>query len=313
MPVEIDVENLSISCTAETIWSELAAAARKEGFFVPVRPISERAAVEEWLMEDIPSMGVLGYGPPYSAIRGLKLTTGSGSGITTGYAELSDFSSSTNLSALLLGSRGELASLGRATFKLVPLGELRSISYAVPIAGLLPFVEEVLKGAPALYHIEFCAAKGNAAVQIIVEGAKELCHLAERKIDELAKKMGAQRGTARELYEAARGAGEWRVPLPVLRDAVEKLLAAGELAGIVERGCVRIKATPSEELSNVWGEKGYIMLQAREQGAAEAGLSARLKRVFDPDGRLCPKGKLAAAARKFKEPRVRGPLNTDKR
>jgi len=300
MPVDIDTKNLNISCTSGTKWSELAGVARKEGFFVPVQPLSEKAAVEDWLMEDLPSMGVLGYGPAYSALRSMELTAGSGAGISTGYPSISDFASSTNLSALLLGSRGELAKLKCAVFKLVPLGELRNISYAVPTSGLLPFVEEVLKSAPALYHIEFRAAAEEAAVQIIVQGAGKLCALAAKTIDALAMKMGAKPGNEQELYEAAKGAEEWRVPLPVLRDAMEKLSAAGELAGIVERGSVRLRASPSRELALGWGEKGYFRLQAEDESAGAAVLSARLKRIFDPDGSLCPKGKLAEAARKLK-------------
>jgi glycolate oxidase len=301
MPVDIDAKNLCISCPAETVWSELAGAARKKGFFVPVQPLSHKATVADWLMEDLPSRGVLGYGPPYSAIRKLELTAGSGADITTGYTELSDFASSSNLSALMLGSRGQLAKPRRAAFKLVPLGELRRMSYSVPVTGLLPMVEEVLKGAPALYHIEFYASGGEATVLIIAEGDAKLCILADKRIEQIAMKTGASRAESRSLYEAAKGGEEWRVPLPALRETIEKLSAAGQLAGIVERGCVRIKAAPSEDISRIWGEKGYIMLQSQEVSEGASGLSARLKRVFDPDGTLCPKSKLSAAASKLGE------------
>lgn len=301
MPVDIDAKNLSISCTADTKWSELSKAAGKEGFFVPVQPLSGKAMVGDWLMGDLPSMGVLRYGPVYSALRSLELATGSGAIISTGYPGISDFASSSNLSALMLGSRGELGELRRAAFKLVPLGELRSMFYAVPVPGLLPFVGEALKGAPSLYHIEFRAFGGEAAVRIVVEGESKLCAIAEEKADELAARMGARRTEARELYGAARGAGEWRIPITVLGEALEHLATAGELAGIVERGCVRLRATPSQELARGWAQKGHIMLQAVDADAGAAGLSARVKQVFDPDGKLHPKGKLAAAATGLEE------------
>ncbi len=301
MPVDVDANNLSISCSADTKWSEVAEAAGKAGFFVLVQPLSGNTTAGDWLMNGLPSRGVLGYGQPYSAIRHLKLRAGSGSTITFGYKALSDFASASNIGALLLGSRGELAMLKSVSFKLGPLGGRRTLAYGLPVPELLPFVGDLLGSAPALYHIEFSAAREEAAVQIIVEGDEALCGIAERVVGEIAAKRGARPMEARALHDAKTGAGEWRIPMPLLRESLEALSDSGGLSGIVERGCVRISASPTDELARSWAEKGHPGLGAADPDGGAAGLSARLKLVFDPEGTLNPKGRLAAAAAKLKE------------
>jgi glycolate oxidase len=301
MSVEIDTKNLSVSCPSKTSWRELSEAARKKGFFVPVQPIFGNALVQDWLMEDLPSMGGLKYGTVYSALRDMKLTTGSRAVISTGYPGLSDFASGTNLSALLLGSRGELAAPNAAVFKLVPLGEIRSLFYDVPVPGLMKFMADAWGNDPAVYHIEFSTDGKQAAVRIMLEGDTTICAIAEKRIEGLAAKAGAKRVDARELYGAASGAGEWRLPMAILRESFETLAGAGGLAGIVERGGVRVKASPPAEVAKSWADMGYRRLGSADVNEGVARLCAQLIRVFDPDQRLSGGSALAASARELEE------------
>jgi len=301
MSVEIDAKNLSISCPAKTSWRELSGAARKKGYFVPVQPLSGNALVQDWLMEDIPSMGVLKYGTVYSALRDMELTTGSRAAISTGYPGLSDFASGTNLGALLVGSRGELATPKAAVFKLVPLGELRSLFYDVAVSGLLQFVVDTWGNDPAVYHIEFRTDGKQAAVRIMLEGDSRLCAIAENRVEVVAGRSGARKIEARELYGAATGAGEWRLPITVLRESLDVLAETGGLAGIVERGSVRIKASPSAELAKIWADKGHKRLGSADVTEGVARLCARLLRVFDPELRISGDSAFAASARELEE------------
>ncbi|MEM4728731.1 MAG: FAD-binding protein [Thermoplasmata archaeon] len=298
MPVSIDVKNLSAACTADTRWSELRGAVQREGFFVPVQPLSEETTVARWLMEDLPSMGVLRYGTPRSAIRALEIETGSGARVTTGHPTLSDFSSSLDLTGLFLFSRGELGALRRAIFRLAPLGELRRLNFTAP-ARALPDLLGALGAAPGVYHIEFKVAGSDIALGLILEGAAELCAAAEKRISEIAERAGASAGAARGLYTACSAQEDWRLPTAVFRECCEELLAAGEFAGLVERGRVRLRASPPPKFAALWAEKGSPV--GRPSGAGEGALrlSARTKRILDPTGKLCPGGELAAAARKL--------------
>jgi len=301
MAVEIDNENLSASCKADTRWAALSKEARERGFFVPVQPLSDAVKAGEWLMGGLPSMGALRYGPPCAAVRRLELTTGAGTEIRTGFPALSDFASSSNLSALLLGSGGELGRLSGATFKLVPLGRMHAVTLELPAGGLVPLVSEMLSKVPALYHIEFGVRQGRAVLRAIVQGEEALCALAMSKLEGLAAGAGAGRSEAPAPYLAASGAGEWHLPLGLVGGALPELAAAAEVAGIVERGRVRLKATPPEGMVKAWAEQGHLELRARK-GPGEAGpLPALVKQVFDPHGSLNPKGPLAAEARKLEE------------
>ncbi|MGQ9582804.1 MAG: FAD-binding protein [Thermoplasmatota archaeon] len=308
MPVEVDAENLSVSSTAGTIWSELERAARERGFIVPVQPLSERVTVGEWLMGDLPSRGALRHGPPASAVRWMELETGAGAVISAGYRAVSDFASSINLRGLLAGSRGELAQLRRAAFRLSPLGELRAIHYEVPVHNLMEMVEGVMRSCAALYHIELRAEGGEAALNVVLEGPGGLCSLAEKRLEELSARAGARRAEGGELYGSAGGSGEWRVPMPLLKEQLGVLAKAGDVAGVVEGALARIKASPPDELERKWAERGIRGLRTDDWGEAGLGLSAHLKRAFDPRGRLRGGGGLAEAARRLGEGRSKGSL-----
>jgi glycolate oxidase len=294
MSAELDAGNLSISCKADTKWGAVAGAARKAGFLVPVQPLSEKDTTAEWLMEDRPSMGSLKYGTPASAVRSLRLTAGSGAGIVTGYPALSDFASGSNIGAMLLGTGAEFARLKSATFKLVPLGELRALHFTVPASGLLPLVEAAVKAVPALYHVDFSAAGAEAVARFIVEGDAAVCAIAEARLREVAAAAGARPAEPRSPYETAAGAGEWRLPLCALAGAAEALAASGGFAGIVERGIVRVKASPPDGLAKAWADRGHVILHGAYTPGETATLAARVKQAFDPEGRLEPKGALAA-------------------
>jgi len=301
MPVDVDAKNLSVSCPANARWSDVAAAARKQGFLVPVQPLSGSALVGDWLMAGGPSMGGHKYGSSAFALRGMELSCGSGARITTGFPAISDFASGTCLGALLVGSRGELATPGRAVFKLVPLGELRHLFYELPHAGLMDFLSDAAGADPAVYHIEFYTDGKTAAVRMVLEGDPGLCDIAHKRIDGSAQRYGARPAGERELFGPAEGAGEWRLPLPVLREASEALAGAGGFCGIVEGGWARTKARPPAGLEKSWADMGHPMLGSASAKDGAARLAARVKRVFDPDSAISPKSGIARAAMELEQ------------
>jgi len=129
--LNIDEENLTMTCQAGVSWKQAYDAAWEKGMLLGSYPSSAPSAtLAGWISTAGIGVGNYKYGSAGDNIRSMKVVIPDGSIVDTGFETLSDNMSGYNLNRLFVGAEGTLGVICEVTFKLTPRPEvLRPIAY----------------------------------------------------------------------------------------------------------------------------------------------------------------------------------------
>ena len=145
--LEIDKENLTVTCQSGVLLMELAAAVEAEGLFYPPDPGEKTATIGGNISTNAGGMRAVKYGVTRDYVRELKVVLPDGRMITLG-GKTAKNSSGYSLLQLMVGAEGTLGVVVEATLRLVPLPRFfRSL--------LVPFADNRLC-MEAMTHLLSC-------------------------------------------------------------------------------------------------------------------------------------------------------------
>ncbi len=118
--LEIDKENLTVTCQCGVLLMELAQAVEAEGLFYPPDPGEKTATIGGNIMTNAGGMRAVKYGVTRDYVRELKVVLPDGRLVTLG-GKTAKNSSGYSLMQLMIGSEGTLGVVVEATLRLIPL------------------------------------------------------------------------------------------------------------------------------------------------------------------------------------------------
>lgn len=118
--LEIDKENLTVTCQCGVLLMELAQAVEAEGLFYPPDPGEKTATIGGNIMTNAGGMRAVKYGVTRDYVRELKVVLPDGRMVTLG-GKTAKNSSGYSLMQLMIGSEGTLGVVVEATLRLIPL------------------------------------------------------------------------------------------------------------------------------------------------------------------------------------------------
>jgi glycolate oxidase len=188
--IEVDPDNLCITCDAGVTLRELTAFAEKAGLSFPPHPGSDEATVGGMVSTNAGGVRAMKYGVMRNYVLGIEAVLPSGEILRLGGKTIKN-NAGYNLMHLLIGSEGTLAIVTRVVIKLLPPPG-KTFTLAVPFnepEGAIKTVTEILKSGIvplALEYIEKEALeigekvagkrwppKGEANLMIILDGRNE--------------------------------------------------------------------------------------------------------------------------------------------
>mgnify|MGYP001334864568 CR=1 FL=1 len=154
--LEIDKENLTVTCQCGVLLMELAQAVEAEGLFYPPDPGEKTATIGGNIMTNAGGMRAVKYGVTRDYVRGLEVVLADGSVLTLG-GKTSKNSSGYSLKDLIVGSEGTLAVVTKITMKLLPKPRAMT-SLLIPFTTLkdaLTLVPKIMRLPAVATTIEF--------------------------------------------------------------------------------------------------------------------------------------------------------------
>ena len=118
--LEIDKENLTVTCQCGVLLMELAQAVEAEGLFYPPDPGEKTATIGGNIMTNAGGMRAVKYGVTRDYVRELKVVLPDGRMVALG-GKTAKNSSGYSLMQLMIGSEGTLGVVVEATLRLIPL------------------------------------------------------------------------------------------------------------------------------------------------------------------------------------------------
>jgi glycolate oxidase len=205
--LNIDEDNMTITCEAGASWKQVYDAAWEKGFILGSYPSSfPSATVAGWISTAGIGVGNYKYGSAGDNIRNMKVVTPDGTIIETGFPTLSDNMSGYNLNRLYVGAEGTLGVICEVTFKLTPRPEvLKALAYAYPSLDKLGEpIKDITRSRVQPLHIAWSdgnhfkflrkvhpnAPDVGSLLLVTLEGDKAVVEHEEKVIDEIAAKYG---------------------------------------------------------------------------------------------------------------------------
>jgi glycolate oxidase len=218
--LNIDEENMTITCQAGASWKQVYDAAWEKGFLLGSYPSSAPSAtVAGWISTAGIGVGNYKYGSAGDNIRNMKVVIPDGTIIETGFPTLTDNMSGYNLNRLFVGAEGTLGVICEVTFKLTPRPEiLRPLAYAYSTLDKLEGpIKDITRSRVSPMHIAWSdnnhfkllkkvhpnAPDVGSLLLVTLEGDKTVVDYEEKVIDEIA----ARHGGVKQSYEIAQH--EW--------------------------------------------------------------------------------------------------------
>ncbi len=205
--LNIDEENMTITCQGGASWKQVYDAAWEKGFLLGSYPSSfPSASVAGWISTAGVGVGNYKYGSAGDNIRSMKVVIPDGSIVETGFETLSDNMSGYNLNRLFVGAEGTLGVICEVTFKLTPRPEvLRALAYAFPSLDKLQGpIKDITRSRVSPLHVAWSDANHfkflrkvhpnapnvGSLLLVTLEGDKAVVDHEEKVIDEIAAKHG---------------------------------------------------------------------------------------------------------------------------
>ncbi|HIH77644.1 MAG TPA: FAD-binding oxidoreductase [Halobacteria archaeon] len=209
--LEIDEENLSISCEAGVTLREiLSKMARVKGLFFPLHPGDEGSQVGGLVAENAGGSRAVKYGVMRNFVKGIKIVLPTGEIITLGGKVVKN-NTGYDLMHLIIGSEGTLGIITEVTLRLIPEAG-STYTLIIPfkdVKGAIGVVPKILKSGTIPLAIEYIdkeslqygeqaagerwpTKEGSAHLMIIIEGRDEEDLLSiSKKIEDICLEHGA--------------------------------------------------------------------------------------------------------------------------
>lgn len=295
----LDAENLTVSVPAAYSLEQLAASLAEAGlFYPPAVDLAGSGTVGAHLAAATCGPWRLGRGTTRDWVLGLEVVTGQGEVIRTGSGVVKNVAG-LDLTKLILGSRGWLCAITRATLRLAPLPPARAVvaaRFSSPAKALqaLPDLLSTRLNPGAIELWDACLLVGLEGAPADLSRRREMALQALRRAGGEAVEAHSVRvpalTEAEVLVRAGLPAGKasaWIEALP------PKTLVRGHAGNGLYQAALAADTELLQDLqARATALRGYMQIESAPAGLAVAEnsqppgvarIEAGLKRAFDPD------------------------------
>jgi len=190
----IDTVNMTVKVQVGCKFSDLIAAVEEKGFTIGARPAGADATVEDWVYTEAPGVGSYKYGTVKDNVYNVFAVDYHGGDIETGYDKLGYYMSGYNLTQTYVASGGRIGIITAVTFKMVPKGVTKAVSYEFAGPAEIQAVLEKIAQEPSVkpLHMSFNENKlviayqgAEAFVDLDLSATEAICEGATAISDDL--------------------------------------------------------------------------------------------------------------------------------